>query len=156
MYMALFLRTLFCSTDLCTQSSGSLADSVKWCPHIHCQHSAQTGREEEWERWQHGRRWLGRRLVPFLLSPHVPLGLPSLPGSSCAPVTWLQFENVGEAIRTSGTQYLLIPLGWEFPLSLRESKLRDFLGGPVIETSPSNAGAASLIPGQGAKMPHAS
>ena len=54
------------------------------------------------------------------------------------------------------TQYLLIPLGWEFPLSLSESKLRDFLGGPVIKTLPSNAGGASLIPGQGAKMPHAS
>ena len=29
-------------------------------------------------------------------------------------------------------------------------------GGPVIKTSPSNAGGIGLIPGQGAKIPHAS
>ena len=34
--------------------------------------------------------------------------------------------------------------------------LRDFPGGPVVKTSPSNAGGASLIPGWGAKIPHAS
>ena len=33
---------------------------------------------------------------------------------------------------------------WEFP------------GGPVVKTSPSNAGGAGSIPGQGAKIPHAS
>ena len=33
---------------------------------------------------------------------------------------------------------------------------RDFPGGPVVKTSPSNAGGAGLIPGQGAKIPHAS
>ena len=29
----------------------------------------------------------------------------------------------------------------------------DFLGGPVVQTSPSNAGTMGLIPGQGAKIP---
>ena len=33
--------------------------------------------------------------------------------------------------------------------------LRDFPGGPVVKTLPSNAGCAGLIPGQGAKIPHA-
>ena len=33
--------------------------------------------------------------------------------------------------------------------------LRDFPGGPVVKTSPSNAGSAGLIPGQGAKILHA-
>ena len=33
---------------------------------------------------------------------------------------------------------------------------RDFPGGPVVKTSPSNAGGAGSIPGQGAKIPHAS
>ena len=33
---------------------------------------------------------------------------------------------------------------------------RDFPGGPVVNTSPSNAGDAGLIPGQEAKNPHAS
>ena len=33
---------------------------------------------------------------------------------------------------------------------------RDLPGSPVVKTSPSNAGSASSIPGQGAKMPHAS
>ena len=32
----------------------------------------------------------------------------------------------------------------------------DFPGGPVVETSPSNAGGMGLMPGQGAKIPHAS
>ena len=30
----------------------------------------------------------------------------------------------------------------------------DFPGSPVVKTLPSNAGTASLIPGQGAKIPH--
>ena len=33
---------------------------------------------------------------------------------------------------------------------------RDFPGGPVVKTSPSNAGGAGSIPGQGTKIPHAS
>ena len=35
-------------------------------------------------------------------------------------------------------------------------KCRDFPGSPVVKTSPSNAGVADSIPGQGAKIPHAS
>ena len=34
--------------------------------------------------------------------------------------------------------------------------LRDFPGGPVTKTSPSNAGGVGFVPGQGAKIPHAS
>ena len=33
---------------------------------------------------------------------------------------------------------------------------RDFPGGPVVKTSPSNAEGAGSIPGQGAKILHAS
>ena len=33
---------------------------------------------------------------------------------------------------------------------------RDFPGGPVVKTLPSSAGGAGLIPGQGARVPHAS
>ena len=33
---------------------------------------------------------------------------------------------------------------------------RDFPGDPVVKTSPSNAGGAGSIPGQGVKIPHAS
>ena len=32
----------------------------------------------------------------------------------------------------------------------------DFLGSPMVETSPSNVGRASSIPGHGAKIPHTS
>ena len=32
---------------------------------------------------------------------------------------------------------------------------RDFPGGSVVKTSPSNAGSANLIPGRRAKIPHA-
>ena len=35
-------------------------------------------------------------------------------------------------------------------------KCQDFPGGPVAETSPSNAGAAGSVPGWGAEVPHAS
>ena len=31
----------------------------------------------------------------------------------------------------------------------------DFPGGPVVRTSPSNAGGVGSIPGQGARIPHA-
>ena len=34
--------------------------------------------------------------------------------------------------------------------------VRDLPGGPVVKTSPSMAGSSSSIPGQGAKIPHAS
>ena len=33
---------------------------------------------------------------------------------------------------------------------------RDFPGSPVVQTSPSNTGGAGSIPGQGARIPHAS
>ena len=36
-----------------------------------------------------------------------------------------------------------------------KSNFRDFPGGPVVKTSPSNAGGVDRIPGQGAKIPHA-
>ena len=37
-----------------------------------------------------------------------------------------------------------------------EWDLRDFPGGPVIKTSPSNARGMGSIPGQGAKISHSS
>ena len=37
-----------------------------------------------------------------------------------------------------------------------KKQLRDFPGSPVVKTSPSSAGGAGLIPGRGAKIPHAS
>ena len=33
---------------------------------------------------------------------------------------------------------------------------RDFPGGPVVKNPPANTGDTGLIPGQGAKIPHAS
>ena len=46
-------------------------------------------------------------------------------------------------------------------LSYREKGIEndlfwDFPDGPVVKTSPSKAGGAGLIPGQGSKIPHAS
>ena len=38
----------------------------------------------------------------------------------------------------------------------REEMRRDFLGSPVVKTSPFNAKGAGLIPGQGTKIPYAS
>ena len=42
-----------------------------------------------------------------------------------------------------------------FNKNLEEQKKRDFPGGPVVKTSPSNAGGLGLTPGHGAKIPHA-
>ena len=36
-----------------------------------------------------------------------------------------------------------------------KKKSQDFPGGPVVKTSPFNAGGAGLIPSQGAKISHA-
>ena len=39
---------------------------------------------------------------------------------------------------------------------LINNRWRDFPGGAVVKTLPSSAGGVGLIPGQGAKIPHAS
>ena len=38
---------------------------------------------------------------------------------------------------------------------VKSGKVQDFPGGPVVKTSPSNAGGSDSIPGQGAKSLHA-
>ena len=40
-------------------------------------------------------------------------------------------------------------------INLKIITRRDFHGGPVVKTSPSNAGSERSIPGQGAKILHA-
>ena len=45
--------------------------------------------------------------------------------------------------------YTIVPVGYP-----RYS--RDFPGSPVVKTLPSNEGGTGLIPGWGAKIPHAS
>ena len=41
-------------------------------------------------------------------------------------------------------------------MSHQKQEIRDFPGGLVVKTSPSNAGYVGSIPGWGAKIPHAS
>ena len=41
-------------------------------------------------------------------------------------------------------------------LILKANTFQDFPGGPVVKTSPSSAGGAGSIPGQGAKIPQTS
>ena len=41
-------------------------------------------------------------------------------------------------------------------LQCKIKAIGDFPGSPVVKTSPSNSGSVGLIPGQEAKMPHAS
>ena len=45
---------------------------------------------------------------------------------------------------------------WEQCECPLRSDCRDFPGGPVVKTSPSDAGGEGLIPGRGAEIPHAS
>ena len=42
-----------------------------------------------------------------------------------------------------------------FAVPEKKKNIKDFPGEPVVETSPSCAGGEGLIPGQGAKIPHA-
>ena len=48
------------------------------------------------------------------------------------------------------------PRGFSGGADDKESVCKDFPGGSVVKTSSSNAGDAGSIPGQGAKIPHAS
>ena len=41
-------------------------------------------------------------------------------------------------------------------VNIKKSVFGNFPGGPVVKTSPSNAGGAGLIPGLGTIIPHAS
>ena len=40
-------------------------------------------------------------------------------------------------------------------VSPKKGPIRDFLGGPAVNTLPSNAGSVGSIPGQGTKIPQA-
>ena len=44
---------------------------------------------------------------------------------------------------------------WKDGKTVSRRKQRDFPGGPVVKTSPSNIGGAGSIPGWEAKIPHA-
>ena len=57
---------------------------------------------------------------------------------------WLEKNKEQFGINTSIVKVILNITCWDFP------------GGPVVKTSPSSAGGAGSIPGQGAKIPHAS
>ena len=48
------------------------------------------------------------------------------------------------------------PFQWKRAWGQMKGNAGDFPGSPVVKTSPSNAGGAGSIPGQGAKIPHAS
>ena len=53
--------------------------------------------------------------------------------------------------------YMYMSLYIFFPFfSIIEGAFWDFPGGPVVETSPSNAGSVGSIPGGGDRIPHAS
>ena len=43
----------------------------------------------------------------------------------------------------------------DWSLFYRKQNIEDFLGGPVVKTSPSNTGDVGSIPDQGAKIQHA-
>ena len=50
---------------------------------------------------------------------------------------------------------MISALGPNTPANVRKISFRDFPGSPVVKSSPSNAGGAGSIPGQGAKISHA-
>ena len=80
----------------------------------------------------------------------------------CAALTGLHWGlRVGVSAVSAATgrlpsQPCVVPKCSAGPLFCLKGVSRDFPGGPVVKTSPSNAGGAGSIPGQGAKIPHAS
>ena len=60
--------------------------------------------------------------------------------------SWLQFSNANVILVFGSIWDRFVLIKWTF---------RNFPGHPGIKTSPSNAGAAGSIPGQGAKILHA-
>ena len=60
--------------------------------------------------------------------------------------SWFQFSNVNVILVFGSIWDRFILIKWTF---------RNFPGRPGVKTSPSNAGAAGSIPGQGAKILHA-
>ena len=52
--------------------------------------------------------------------------------------------------------YFLLKFFRNLKYLYKTKSIRDFLGGPVVKNPPFNAGGAGLIPGRGAKIPHAS
>ena len=60
--------------------------------------------------------------------------------------SWLQFSNVNVILVVGSIWDRFVLIKWIF---------RNFPGHPGVKTSPSNAGAAGLIPGQEAKILHA-
>ena len=54
---------------------------------------------------------------------------------------------------SSFSHHQILLITW---LTFKNAKTGDFLGGPVVNTLPSNAGGMGSIPGPGAKIPYAS
>ena len=47
----------------------------------------------------------------------------------------------------------LVHIFW-WSITIKKYITRDFPGGPAVKSSPSNAGGAGSIPGQGTEIPH--
>ena len=64
--------------------------------------------------------------------------------------------NRGEERRVPTPEELKNMMQKQMEIFALRSATRDFPGGPVVGTPPSNAGGAGSIPGRGVKIPHAS
>ena len=72
--------------------------------------------------------------------------------SACADLEDLQDPQFHE----NSSQYVDLVFKDCTGLNFLKDMFWDFPGCPVVKTSPSNAGGEGWIPGQGAKIPHAS
>ena len=62
-------------------------------------------------------------------------------------------ENLGLRLELIRSCHYILPFGSKTDSN---TGAKDFHGGPVVKTSPFNAGGARSIPGRRAKIPHAS
>ena len=71
-------------------------------------------------------------------------------------VPWLSHHIASEDCPGSSGQRFPISLTWNWGFDVRVFKrCWDFPGSPVVKTLPSNVPGVGLVPGQGAKIPHA-
>ena len=71
-------------------------------------------------------------------------------------VPWLSHHIASEDCPRSSGQRFPISLTWNWGFDVRVFKrCWDFPGSPVVKTLPSNVPGVGLVPGQGAKIPHA-
>ena len=92
----------------------------------------------------------------WLVGPRIPSqGMRTLKVSKLLPRAWVLRPHPHTGPAPQEPVALSIELSIPWSSYLQNGYKRKFPGAPVAKTSPSNAGGADMIPGWGARIPHA-